>query len=563
MGREVFWNIDRPEWMYVFTLAALLIFFYGVYRRFLFWRRGRRTVPRPGALFRRFPSFLSQVFLQVRILQRPSSGLWHLFLFWGFLILFMGTLLLALDYDVLEKFVGISLLRGTFYRLYSLFLDVFGVLAFVGIGGILICRYFFRTRRIAGWPDDLVLWFFFAVLATGFATESLRIAAQPDSREWYSPAGFVLASFFRGIGPAGLEAGHAFLWWGHLLLSLGMIALIPYTRLFHLFSAPLFLLSGVGDKRGVLAPVFSEPFSLPLERLARFPRHSLLALETCTACGRCEEVCPVALPEDGFSPMRLMHELKGQLRSGKSLDSLEESGSIGGIWECLTCLSCEERCPVGLTVPDHVVEMRRNRMLAFCRFPAEIAPLLRNLETFGDPFGAGRFAREDWIQDEKTRKKLKGGAGLLVWIGCQSAFHDRSRRVAGSFCKLLERLRIDFTLLGRKETCCGDLPRRLGGEYLFRTLALENIRTFEKQGIQRIVTLCPHCFHIFKEEYPPWGGEVLHYTQFLAELKEKGLLPVGNPVDRKVAYHDSCYLGRYHHLYAEPRSVFKGLLKEE
>jgi Fe-S oxidoreductase len=148
-------------------------------------------------------------------------------------------------------------------------------------------------------------------------------------------------------------------------------------------------------------------------------------------------------------------------------------------------------------------------------------------------------------------------------MGCQLAFHDRSRKVAGSFLKLLEGLNIDFTLLGKEETCCGDLARRLGNEYLSRKSVSKNIETFRKYGIQKIVTLCPHCFHAFKDEYPPWGGEVLHYTQFLAKLMEGGALSVPSLLDQKVAYHDSCYLGRYHQIYEEPRSILKRIVKGE
>jgi Fe-S oxidoreductase len=198
-------------------------------------------------------------------------------------------------------------------------------------------------------------------------------------------------------------------------------------------------------------------------------------------------------------------------------------------------------------------------------FPAEIRSVFRNLEAFGDPWAMGGFLREDLILGESARKRRRSGQGFLVWIGCQSAFHERSKRVASSFIKLLDSLKIDYFLLGKEEVCCGDLARRTGNEYLCRNLILKNIETFQKYRVEKIVTLCPHCYHVIKEEYPHWSGrfEVIHYTGLLEDLIKEGRLLVQNDVDRAVTYHDSCYLGRYHGQFESPRSILKQILKGE
>jgi len=564
-SREIFWNISQIGWLYALTFIAFLLLFYGCYDHVKFWGTGRKTGGGPP-LRLRWKSFLSLALFQRGILRRAYPGVMHLFIFWGIIVLFIGTVLLAIEHDFLKPIFSYSFIRGNFYKVYSFFLDLFGLLAVIGTVMMLMRKYLFpEYRGVRGRPDTLAVWSLFFVLVTGFLVESARIRGT-GAEEPFSPIGYVLSALLPRLFDAeSLQLFHEVLWWIHLVLALILIAMIPYTKLFHIIAGSFLTLSDPKVKRGILSPVFSEPLKLEPDRLTRLSRLQLLSLDACTQCGRCEEVCPVVSDQSLLSPRRVMDGLRRELqRSNNHLGFLQNGSFLAGFWECLACRLCEEECPISLKVAEKIVDVRRHQVMALSQFPAELRSVFRNVETFGDPFGEGKYAREDWIQGEAVKRRLRNRNGCLVWIGCQSAFHERNKKVAWAFTKLLDVLSIDYFLLGKEEVCCGDLARRTGNEYLFRDSVLKNIDTFRRYGVQKIVTLCPHCFHVMKEEYPHWGGhyEVLHYTELMAEVIQQGKVPFSKSLDKKTVYHDSCYLGRYHDLYREPRSVLNHVLMD-
>lgn len=151
----------------------------------------------------------------------------------------------------------------------------------------------------------------------------------------------------------------------------------------------------------------------------------------------------------------------------------------------------------------------------------------------------------------------------LFWVGCAGAFDDRYRKVVRSFTKILTYLNVSYAVLGKEETCTGDPARRAGNEMLYQMQALQNIEIFKSYDIRKIITICPHCYNIFKNEYPDLGGsyEVINYVEFLDHQMADGKLNIDNSVFAEVSitYHDPCYLGRANNIYTGPRSILKSL----
>jgi heterodisulfide reductase subunit D len=153
----------------------------------------------------------------------------------------------------------------------------------------------------------------------------------------------------------------------------------------------------------------------------------------------------------------------------------------------------------------------------------------------------------------------------LFWVGCAGAFDDRYKKVARAFAKILTHLNVSYAVLGREESCTGDPARRAGNEMLYQMQALQNIEVFKRYEVKKILTICPHCYNIFKNEYPDLGGnyEVINYTRFLEKQIKEGNLKIDDSKfsSLSITYHDPCYLGRANDIYNEPRFVLKSMTK--
>ncbi len=621
--RTVFQGIDLAgkSLFYVVSTAVILVFLYGWYRRVdkyrqgrpagrgaTFWRavRGKADV---GPAGRRDTRTVGTLAASSTIARRDTSaGIAHFFIFWGFIVAFVATVILTIDHDIVGPVSNAlfghtdSFFHGPFFVVYSLTVDTFGFAFLVALVSMAVRRGirrpfklgygraqnpdqgYSRGRYVAG--DWVFLGLLIAILVTAYLLTGARILSQGDP--WFTaltPFGRTVAEIYSGLGmtPAAAATVHTYLWWVHAALALAFVAYIPYSKAMHILVDGVNLLAS--DRRATRdlpGPVPGADHA-GYQQISDFTWKELLDLDACTKCGRCHDVCPARTAGAPLSPRDLILDLRQWVDTAEhgitlldresrpdATGPLAPAGEVpiaGGVipaatlWACTTCMACVDICPVGVEHVPLIVELRRS-LVEEGQMDPTLQTAMKNLATQGNSFGKSARMRARWTKglDFTVTDARKEPVTYLWYVGDYASFDDRLQENSRLLARLLHDAGVSFGILYEDEWNSGNDVRRAGEEGLYEMLAEHNIAALAAAGFQEIFTTDPHTLNTLRNEYPARGASytVWHYTELLAHLLDTGALPV-RPLGRTVTYHDPCYLARYNEVVQAPRRILTAL----
>jgi Fe-S oxidoreductase/nitrate reductase gamma subunit len=472
--------------------------------------------------------------------------------------------------------------KGLYFVIYEFVLDTAGLALLAG------CLWFLKRRMKSDSSmehirsDYVVLGLLVSLVITGYVAEGLRITLEETPLPGFSYVGLLFAWPLQGLGITIENAApiHLTLWWVHVVLALGLIALFPHTRLLHSLAGAVNL-AFADQTLGVMRPLSIEQVEatglVGAEKIADFTLWQLLSLDACVSCGRCEDLCPADQAGKPLSPRNVVQGLRGVMELGNV--PLNNGIANDAAWACTTCHACVETCPLGVDPLEFITDVRRN-LIAEGKLKGPSGQALQKMQRSGNPWGLPGDERLSWAEGLNVPLVNEvEDFEIVYWVGCAAAYDRRIQKVARAVVQLLQAADVKFVVLGPEERCTGESARRMGDEFLFQELAAKNISTFSKYPIKKIVTHCPHCLNSFKHDYPQFYEEfgvgdnfhfeAVHHTQFLSELLATGRLVIpenprgGNADAALLTYHDPCYLARVNGITESPRELIQLTLPEE